>query len=83
MANEQMTRVHEVIQSAEALLHAHIPGGQQRLVFPYVRYTSILGRPQLITSDNIPITGAPFHILSTDSIKMSVADVRALCGDII
>lgn len=79
---ESRKKVRETFKVSDILINNN-EGGQRRGLLPFTRYEAILGRPRVVTEDNIVSTGAPFHLLKQDTVTMSIEDVRKLCGDIL
>lgn len=82
MSDKLIKKTREVFDVSDVLINDN-EAGDRRAMLPLTRYDSLLGRPKIVTSNNIPTTGAPYHILKQDTVKMSLREIRELCGDII
>lgn len=66
---------------ADVLLHGKPSDREEILGFPITRYANIVGSPSVVTPDSIK-GSAPFQLLRTDSVELSISTIRQICGDI-
>lgn len=73
----------KVYQSAsDYLLHGKDSDRTERIILPITRYGNILSAPSVVTED-IEVSGAPFHLLKQRTVKLTAEEIRDLCGDIV
>lgn len=66
---------------ADVLLHGKPSDREEILGFPITRYANIVGSPSVVTPETIK-GSAPFQLLRTDSVELSISTIRQICGDI-
>lgn len=66
---------------ADVLLHGKPSDREEILGFPITRYDNIIGSPSVVTPQTLK-GSAPFQLLRTDSVDLSISTIRQMCGDI-
>lgn len=66
---------------ADVLLHGKPSDREEILGFPITRYDNIVGSPSVVTPQTLK-GSAPFQLLRTDSVDLSISTIRQMCGDI-
>lgn len=76
MEDNKLKELHDI------LMHLKDTDKSEKIVLPVTRYENVTNAPNLITNGE-QHPGAPFHLLATSSEKVSIADLRKMCGSII
>ena len=66
---------------ADVLLHGKPSDREEILGFPITRYDNIVGSPSVVAPQTLK-GSAPFQLLRTDSVDLSISTIRQMCGDI-
>lgn len=83
MANDENKRVIERYDVSEVLMNHHGDDNKRELILPMIRWNSILGRPQVTTTNNIIQTGAPYHLLVKDTVELTNEEISNLIPNLV
>ena len=67
---------------ADILIHGKPSDREEILGFPITRYDNIVGAPAVVTPDTLK-GSAPFQLLKTDTVDISIETIRRMCGNIL